>query len=43
MVFLDKRQNSRYNVDIAVFMFQKEKKKVKNVQCGTFWKGERQI
>nr|DAR43008.1 MAG TPA: hypothetical protein [Caudoviricetes sp.] len=34
--FLEKRQISRYNVNIAVFMFQKETKTVKNVPRGTF-------
>lgn len=33
--FLEKRQISRYNVDIAVFMFQKETKTAKNVSRGT--------
>jgi hypothetical protein len=33
--FLEKRQISRYNVNIAVFMFQKEAKKQKNVPRGT--------
>jgi hypothetical protein len=33
--FLEKRQTSRYNVDIAVFLFQKETKKQKNVPRGT--------
>lgn len=40
MVFLEKRQISRYNVNIAVFMFQKETKTAKNVPRGTLRKGE---
>nr|DAP70426.1 MAG TPA: hypothetical protein [Caudoviricetes sp.] len=38
--FLEKRQISRYNVNIAVFVFQKETKTAKNVPRGTFRKGE---
>jgi hypothetical protein len=38
--FLEKRQISRYNVDMAVFMFQKETKTAKNVPRGTLRKGE---
>lgn len=40
MVFLEKRQISRYNVSISRFLIQIEAKKRKNVSCETFWKGE---